>query len=30
VKGFTSVAGAWRRRSDPAEDPVPRKLAPRA
>jgi hypothetical protein len=23
VKGFTSVAGAWMRRSDPAEDAVP-------
>jgi hypothetical protein len=25
VKGFTSVAGAWMRRSDPAEDPLPRR-----
>ena len=30
VKGFRSVAGAGMRRSDPAQDPVPRKLAPRA
>ena len=30
VQGSTSVAGAGMRRSDPVEDPVPRKLAPRA
>ena len=29
VKVFTSVAGAGIRKSDPVEDPVPRKLAPR-
>ena len=29
VKGFTSVAGAWMRRSDPAEDAVPRRHYPR-
>ena len=29
VKGFTSVAGAWMGRSDPAEDAIPRRRKPR-
>jgi hypothetical protein len=29
VKGFTSVAGAWMRRSDPVEDALPRRHHPR-